>query len=364
MKKLAILCVVMAGAVGAQTLSHRINLPADSPVALLSADFSNSTTTARGGTYLVDVRAALSLRNSTQKTIRAVTLAVYAQEVAPGGKGSVSVPSLNVTPGETFKVNIAVPLLRPLGPANAAAPSVEVKLDGVLFDDLSFFGPDTLKSQYAMLRWEMEARRDRKYFKTLLETAGVEAVRKEMIAGLARQDDRRRPGAQMARGRATNTEAEREMQFAFVEIPESPVEALAGSARVALNEARAPRISVRNRSTRPVDHLEIGWIVRDQLGREFLAASMPADLKLAPNQSGDVREEAALRLQDPVAIQTMTGFVSSVSFADGSLWIPSRSALAIPRLREVMPPSPEEQRLLQIYSKKGLGVLIEELKKF
>jgi len=215
-----------------------------------------------------------------------------------------------------------------------------------------------------MLRWEMEARRDRKYFKTLLETAGTEGLRKEMIAGLARQSDRSRPGAQMARGRSTNAEAEREMKFAFVEVPESPVEALAGSARVAVNEARAPRISVRNRSPLAVDHLEIGWIVRDQLGREFLAASMPADVKLEPNQSGEVRQEGSLRLQDPAAIQTMTGFVSSVSFADGSLWIPSRGALAIPRLREVVPPSPEEQRLLQIYIKKGLDVLIEELKKF
>ena len=364
MKKLAVLSAIFAAGAGAQTLSHKIDLPTDSPVALLSADFSNSTTTARGGTYLVDVHALLALRNTTQKMIRAVTLAVYAQEVAPGGKGSVSVSSLSVAPGEAFKVNIAVPLLRPLGPANATGPSVEVKLDSVMFDDLSFFGPDTLKSQHSMLRWEMEARRDRKYFKTLLETAGAAGLREEMIAGLARQGNRRQPGAQMARGRSTNADAEHEMKFAFLDIPESPVEQLSGSARVALNEARAPRISVRNRSPRPVDHLEIGWIVRDQSGREFLAASMPADLKLEPNQSGDVRQEGALRLQDTTPIQNMTGFVSSVSFTDGTLWIPNRSALAIPRLREILPPSPEEQRLLQLYTKKGLDALIEELKKF
>ena len=359
----AVIFVLAAAAACAQTLSPKIDLPADSPIGFLSADFSNSTTTARGGTYLLDVRAALSLRNLTQKKIRAVTLAVYAQEFAPGGKGSVSVPSLNVTPGEAFKVNLAVPLLRPMAPTGPAGPSVEIKLDGVLFDDLSFSGPDTLKSRYAMLLWEMEARRDRKYLRTLVETAGAEALRKEMIAGLARQDDRK-PGAQMARGRVTNLEAERDMQFAFVEIPESPVETLSGSARVAQNEARAPRILVRNRSARPVDRVEIGWIVRDQQGREFLAASLPADLKLAPNQSADVRQDTALRLQDPAAIQGMTGFISSVSFADGSLWVPSRSALAVPRLREVVPASPEEQRLLQIYNKRGLEALIDELKKF
>ena len=363
MRSLA-LFAILAGAAGAQTLSHRINLPPNAPVALLSADFSNSSTSARGSIYLVDVRAALSLRNVTQKKICAVTLAVYAQEVAPGGKGSVSVSSLNIMPGEAFKVNIAVPLLRPLGPANAAGPTVEVKLDAVLFDDLTFFGPDTLRSRYAMLQWETEARRDRKYFRALLETSGAEGLRKEMIAGLARQGDRRQPGTQMALGRSTNVEAGREMQFAFLEIPESPVETLTGSARVTRNVASAPRVSVRNRSPRPVDHLEIGWIVRDNLGREFLAASMPADLNLAPSQSGDVRQETALRLEDQAEIQSMTGFISSVAFADGSLWVPTRGALSAPRLREIVPPSPEEQRLLQIYNKKGLAALIEELKKF
>jgi hypothetical protein len=363
MKKLG-LFVVLALTANGQTLSHRIDLPVDSPVALLSADFSNSTAAARGGTYVVDVRAALSLRNITQKKVRAVTLALYAQDVAPGGKGSVSLSSLNVAPGEAFRVNIAVPLLRPLGPANAVGPTVEVKLDGVLFDDLTFFGPDSLKSQHSMLLWEIEARRDRKYFKTLLETAGAEGLRKEMLAGLARQDDRRQPGVQMARGRSTNLEGEREMQFAFVENPESPVETIAGSARVVKNEARAPRVSVRNRSSRPVEHFEIGWIVRDQMGRKFLAASVPADMRLAPDQSGEVRQEATLRLVDPAPILGMTGFVSSVSFADGTLWVPSHEALAIPELREIVPPSPEEQRLLQMYNKKGLDALIEELKKF
>lgn len=358
-----VLMAALAALAGAQTLSHRIDLPADSPVALLSADFGNSSAAPRGGTMQLDVRAALSLRNVTQKRIRALTLAVLAQEVAPGGRGSASLTSLDVAPGEVFKVNLAVPLLRPVGVAGAAGPAVEVRLDGVLFDDLTFYGPDTLKSRHAMLLWEMEARRDRKYFRTLYETAGAEALRREMIAAAARQGHRR-PGTLVARGRATNIDAERDMQFAFVDIPESPVEALAGSARVAWNEARAPRIVVRNRSARPVEHLEIGWIVRDQMGREFLAASLPADLKLAPKQSGDVRQEAALRLQDPVAIEAMTGFVSSVSFADGSLWIPSRSALSIPRLRGVVPPSPEELRLLQIYNRRGLDALIEELKKF
>ena len=288
-----------------------------------------------------------------------MTLMVSAQDAA--GKGSVSVPTLDAGPGETFSVHIDTRLVRPLAAGN---PVVEVTLDGVLFDDLSFYGPDMLHSQRTMTRWELEAQRDRKYFKTLLETGGAEGLRKEMLLSLARQGDRSQRGVQMVRGRATNIDAERESQFAFLDIPESPVEASSGRARIGAGLAGAPRFEVRNRSNRAVQHLEIGWIVKDQQGREFLAASMPADMNLAPNQSGQVAQDAALRFDRPVSIQSMSGFVSSVEFADGSQWIPSRSALDQPGLRQVVAPSPEEQRLSQIYSKKGLQALIDELKKF
>lgn len=344
--------VMLAAALNAQSLSGKIDLPTDSPVAVLSADFTNSKATARGGAYVVDVYASLSLRNTTQRRIRGITLAVYAQDAAPG-KGSVSVPSLDVAPGAAFSVRIENHLVRPLGSNN---PGVEVKLDGVLFDDLGFFGPDTLASQHLMTKWELEARRDREFFKSLLKAAGAEGLRKEMLAGIARQAGSRGPGVQMVRGRATNQDAEREVQFASLTMPEAPVEVGDGTARVSASDARAPRFSVRNRSAKAVEHLEIGWIVKDQQGREFYAASMPVDLKLAPNQSGDVRQDASLRFQQPTAIQSMTAFVASVEFSGGAHWIPKRHTL--------VPASPEEQRLLQIYSKRGLEALIEELKKF
>jgi len=352
-----------AGALSAQTLSRKIDLGKDSPVTLVSDSWGDSNVTPRGGAYLVDVHAALTLRNSGQRRIRSVTLAVYAQEVTPGGKGSVSVPSLDVAPGETFSVRVDMPLLRPLGAA-AGGPAVEVRLDGVLFDDLSFFGPDQLHSQRTMTLWEMEARRDRKYFKQVLETAGTGGLQKLMLDSLARQADRSQPGVQMVRGRSTNTELEKEVQFAFWDVPESPVEASSGTSRIASNEARAPRFDVHNRSNRAVKYLEIGWIVKDQQGREFLAASMPAELSLAPNQQGPVAQDAALRFSERIAIQSMAGFVSGVEFADGTYWIPSRAALDDPRLRDLVAPSPEEQRLTQLYRKKGLVALAYELKKF
>lgn len=339
----------------------KVDLPKDSPVGLLSYDPTGSAASTRGGVYIVDVRAQLSLRNSSQRRIRGISFAVYAPEV--GGKGSVSVPSLNVGPGETFTIRVENHLVRPLV-SGGGGPSVEVKLDGVFFDDLGFYGPDTLDLQRSMMRWELEARRDRKYFKSVLETAGTEGLRKEMLASLAQQSDRRIPGVQMVRGRATNAEPEREVQFAFVSIPGAPVEALDGTVRISDSAARAPRFSVRNRSNRPVEHLEIGWIVRDRQGNEFFAASLPADLKLAPSQTGEIREDAALRFEQPVAIQSVRGYISSVEFAGGGQWIPSRTDLSDGHLRGVAPPSPEELRLLQIYNRKGLDALIEELKKF
>jgi hypothetical protein len=338
----------------AQTLNHKIDFPRDSPVSLLSENFGNSNATARGAN-LIEVNAALSLRNSSQKRIRMVS----AQDAA--GKGSVSVPTLDAGPGETFSIRIDTRLLRPLAAGN---PVVEVKLDGILFDDLSFYGPDLLHSQRTMTMWELEAQRDRKYFKTLLAAGGAEGLRNEMLSSLARQADRSQRGVQMVRGRATNLDAERESQFAFLDIPESPVEASGGVARIGASLAGAPRFEVRNRSNRAVQHLEVAWMVKDQQGREFLAASMPADMKLAPNQSGQVAQDAALRFDRPISIQSMSGFVSSVEFADGSQWIPSRGALDQLRLRQVVDPSPEEQRLSQIYTKKGLQALIDELKKF
>ena len=359
---LVILALAGAGVAGAQTLTHKIDLPPDSPVTLVSDAWGESSATARGGAFLLDIHAALSLRNSSARRIRAVTLLVLAQEVTPGGKGSVSLPSLDVAPGDAFPVRIDLPLLRPL--AAGPGPLVEVRLDGVLFDDLGFYGLDKLHSRRTMTVWELEARRDRQYFKKLLEQSGREALQKEMLSSLARQADRPQPGVQMVRGRATNTEPEREVQFAFLHLPDAPIEPTDGVARISGNEVRAPRVDVRNRSGRDIQYLEIGWIVRDRQGREFLAASLPADLALAPGRSSQVAQDAALRFPERTSVESMTAFVSSVGFADGSYWIPSRTALEDPTLRRVLAPSPEEQRLAQIYLKKGLTPLVEELKKF
>jgi len=353
--------------------SIRINLPKDSPVSLLSYDQGESRTTQRGSAMVLDLHMSLSLRNSGSRDIRGVTLLVTAQEVTPGGKASVAVPSLNVKPGEAFPVRIDLRLLRPL--QAAGGPLVQVSLDGVLFEGFDFYGPNRLNSRRSMTAWEMEAERDRKHFKTVLSSAGPEGLRREMFDALARQAERPRIDVRVSRGNgravASVASPERVARFAFLKIPGSPVEALDGWADVSGSEVRAPTIEVRNRSSRAVDYVEIGWVVKDQVGREFLAGSVPAadgNLYLPPGHAGRVLQDTALRFSrnsgEAVSIASMTGFVSQVEFSDGQVWVPNREALTSSGLLRVVAPSPEEQRLADLYRTKGLNALIEELKKF
>ncbi len=344
----------------------KIQLPKDSPVMLVSADMGDSKATPRGGAMEIELHTSLSLRNASANRIRGVTLLVLAQEVTPGGKGSVAVPSLNVGPGDDFAVKVDLRLLRPLAPGSG--PMVQVMLDGVLFDDLSFFGENRLNSRRTMTQWELEARRDRKHFRQVLEVRGPDGLQKDILESMARQAERPRMDVRMARNsRATTVESGRQVEFSFLRFPDSPIEPHAGMARVLGNEARAPSLEVLNRSDRAVKFMEIGWIIHDRQGRDFMAGTVPADLKLAPGQSSRVLEGTSLQFSSkpgqPVEIESMFGFVKSVEFADGSAWIPARAALADPRIARLVPVSPEEQRLTELYRRKGLSALVEELKK-
>lgn len=352
--------------------SIQINLPPDSPVSLLSTKAEESRATPRGGALVVDLHMSLSLRNSGSRNIRGVTLLVTTQEMTPGGKASVAVPSLNIAPSQTFPVRIDLRLLRPL--QAGGGPLVKVSLDGVLFEGFDFYGPNRLNSRRSMTVWEMEAERDRRHFQSILAAAGPEGLRREMVDSLERQAERPRIDVRVSRGGQGVTSAaanERMEHFAFLKIPESPVEALDGWAEVAGNEARAARIRVMNRSPKPVRYVEIGWIVTDSEGKEFLAGSVPAsegDLLLTPGQTGRALQDTALRFSrnagEPVSIARMTGFVSQVEFADGRVWVPNRAALQSSGLLRVVAPSPEEQRLVDLYRTKGLGAVLEELHKY
>ena len=343
----------------------------DSPVALMGTNVGESRATPRGGAMVVDLHMGLSLRNSSAHRIRGITLLVLAQEMTSGGKASVAVPSLDVAPGQSFPVRIDLRLLRPL--QAGGGPLVKVSLDGVLFDGFDFYGPNRLNSRRSMTVWEMEAQRDRQHFKSVLAAAGPEGLRREMLDSLARQAERPRIDVRVSRGgRAVSSAGapEHMARFAFLKMPDSPVEAVDGWAEVAANEARTPTIQVVNRSPKPVDYVEIGWLVKDPQGREFLAGSVPAaegDLFLPPGRSGRVLQDTALRFSrnagEPVSIASMTGFVSQVEFADGTAWVPNRLALQVSGLLRVVAPSPEEQRLADLYRTKGLNAVVEELRK-
>jgi hypothetical protein len=349
----------------------KINLPDNSPLTFLSSTVSDSRATTRGAALVLDLHMSLTLRNTTTTRIHGVTLRVVAQEATLGGKASVTYPSLNVGPGEAMPVRIDMQLLRPL--QVAGGPLVQVDLDGVLFDNLSFFGPDRLNSRRALTACDLEARRDREYFKQVLAKSGVEGLKREMVQSLARQAEAGQLTVAVSRAGRNVTSAavaEHSAEFAFLQFPDSPIEPIKGSAMLAGNEARAPRIDVRNRGNRAVKYVEIGWIVGDSSNKQYMAGSLPSadhDLALAPGKSTSLLQDTTLNFTAkgrPVPVQHMIGFVSQVEFTDGKIWVPNRENLTTGELLKVLPPSAEEQRLSDIYRKRGPDALVAELNKY
>ena len=133
--------------------SIAVNLPPDSPVTLMSVDMGESRASARGGAMVLDLHMALKLRNNSPHRIRSLTMIVSAQEVTPFGRGSWS-RWLDVGAGEVFPLPIDIRLLRPLQPQSG--PLAQVGLDGILFNDYSFYGPNRFDSKRTMMVWAEE----------------------------------------------------------------------------------------------------------------------------------------------------------------------------------------------------------------
>jgi hypothetical protein len=255
----------------------------------------------------------------------------------------------------------------------ASGPLVQVDLDGVLFQDLSFFGPDRLNSRRTLTACEMEARRDREYFRRVLAQNGKTGLQAEVLDRLDRQAQASQLAVTVKRaGRAVTggASAEHTAEFAFLKFPDSPIEPLRGQAQISGNEARSPRIEVRNNSAKPVKYVEMGWIVSDSSGRQYMAGSLPSadsDVVLPPSRTGKLLQETTLSFSvkgKPVSVQNMVGFVSQVEFTDGKIWVPNRQSLDSAVLLKVLPPSAEEQRLADIYLKRGIDGLVAELNRF
>ena len=355
-----------------------VTVPSGVPLSIVAIDDAETETNVRGGALLIDLRCTLSVRNTSKANLRSVSFSVFTQEGTLGGKASVAVPSLNVASDGTFPVRLNLRLLRPLPVPEAGL--VNVVVDGVLLSGLRFFGPDKLDSRRRLMVWEMEAGRDRSYFKTALATGGKEKLREEILASLQRQQARPRLQARPARraGRVLSTaaraRAENQVALAFVDVPDSPLEALSGFAAVDGRSSESPQVTVRNRSPKAVRYFEMGWLVDDTNDKRYAAGSLPGPasrIDLGPGQSLSTGPQQRFvfsprsRSGDSAfAIKGMTGYVSHVLFEDDSIWIPSRESLDKARLLDVTPPSPEEQRLTGLYLNKGLEALITELARF
>ena len=378
MKTLAAIVFLGAASLRAQDAAIpqgavNVNLPDNSPLSVKAFTVGDSRATARGAALALDLHMAATLVNSSSRRIYGVTFCVVVQEVTLGGKGFVTYLSLNVGSGENFQVRIDMQLMRPSNVTGG--PLVQVDLDGVLFQDLSFFGPDRLNSRRTMTACEMEAQRDREHFKRILgQGGGKAALQREMLESMARQSEVSQLAVSVKRtGRAVTSAAtgsEHDAEFAFLQFPDSPVEPIKGAARISGNEARAPHIEVRNNSNRPVKYVEMGWIVSDSSGKQYMAGSLPSadsDLVLPPGRSARLLQETTLNFSakgQPVNVSKMVGFVNQVEFADGKIWVPNRQNLDNTLLLKVLPPSAEEQRLTDIYRKRGIDGLAAELGKF
>ena len=346
-----------------------IDFPRDSPV--LPVSFSLRPTTARvvGSSMALELHASLVLRNSGAKNLSGLTLRVDAQDLTPAGRGSVTVPSVEAEPGQTFPVRIDLELRRPFSLGQGEGAMVHVSIDCALFGDLTSYGPDELGSRRSLLVYEMQARRDRRYIAKLLQSGRTAEIREELNFGLE-DSYPARLALELLRSPGTALQqqpvAVRTMPF-----PSSPVQAINGLAQVAGNEVRDPRIEIRNRSAKPVRSLEVGWVVRDDRGRAFIAGLLPSVIELGPVQTATTANPGVLRFSRSagpnISIASLMAFVSDVEFADGKLWIPSRSdidqATSDPILRQAMANSPEQQRLAQVYRRRGITGLAEELKK-
>jgi hypothetical protein len=373
---LTMLCALLvpASLLGADGVSDWLHLalPGDAPVGVSDLSLGQSTASVRGLSMVLNLQAQVVLRNVGNKSIHGLTLRVEAQDISPGGRGSVTVPSLNVAPGETFPVRIDLELVRPFPAGRNNGALVQLTLDGVLFGDLSFYGQDRLDSRRALTIYELEARRDREYFAGLIEGGQMKTLREELNFGIV---DFRPPQLGLELVRDPKPQArpgEQPVAVSFVSLPAAPVQPLTGDARVFGNEVRQPRVALKNTTNRSVREIELGWILRDDRGRDHMAGCLPSKVDIPPVHTAQFAQEGVLRFSEPggrpLLIGAVSAFINNVEFTEGRLWIPSRADLAAANVdavvRRVMSSSPEQQRLADIYRRKGVVGLAAELRKF
>ncbi len=347
-----------------------VEFPRDSPVLPIAFSLRPSTARVIGTSTALDLHASLLLRNTSNKAINGLTLKIDAQDLAPAGKGSLTVPSLRMQPGDVFPLRIDLELRRPFTAAATQGPVVRVSLDCVLFKDLTTYGPDKLNSRRTLTIYELQARREREYLAGLLTAGHMAEIREELNFGLL---DQRPPAVGMELSQVFDPadSHQQTVDLDTMKFAGAPVTPVRGNVKIAGGNLSSPHVDLQNNSQKLVRSIEVGWIVRDEQGKEYLAGSMPAVMQLKPIETGTMTEGSTLHLfrpaGQPVAIGSLTAFVSDVEFADGGHWIPSRAdilgATKSVALRRALFNSPEQQRLADIYRRKGISGLTAELKR-
>jgi hypothetical protein len=102
----------------------------------------------------------------------------------------------------------------------------------------------------------------------------------------------------------------------------------------------------------------VGWQARDSKGRQFVAGSLPAPVQLAAKGKATVERDQAYRVSIAGAqapeFAEVSGYVGLVEFEDGEIWVPSKP---------VSPVTGEQQRLADMYRRKGIDAVTAELKR-
>jgi hypothetical protein len=367
----------------------RVSVASGVPLSIVKKDAGRTRVQVQGSLMIIELHCDLTVRNESSQYLRGVTFAILTDPLATGGRATVALPSLHVEPDGTFPARLNLRLLRPL-PASAD-DVIEVNVDGVLMADLSFHGPDRFNSRRRLTVWEMEADRDRDYFKSLLALGGRGRLQSAMAASIKRQLQPRiearpaeagtpalgtaEPGTAVAStansDRRAKAAQEQQVALASVNLAEAPLEVVSGSSAVEGATAQSPRVTVKNRSPKRVRYFEIGWLVSDAAGNRYAAGWVPGTRQaVSPGETASTVAQRAFVFQAAAAsaprfaIGGMSGYVSQVEFDDGSFWVPSRRGLEESKLLDAAPVSAEEQRLTGLYTSRGLNGVIQELEKF
>jgi len=355
-----------------------VEIASDVPLSLVSQDLSKTKIQVMGALMVVDLNCRLEVRNDSGRFLRGVVMGVVTAEHSPGGKASVAVPSLNIPPDGTTDLSVDLKLVRPFPPTSEHA--VNINIDGALFTNLTFRGPNQFDSQRKLVVWEKEAERDRAHFKSLLASGGRAQLETAIQASVQRQQQRPRLQAeleQQLRKLITTGQPlarrERRVEVSRHDFSEAPLEIVSGSALVEGSRVISPEVTVKNRSPKPVRYYELGWLVSDGSGVHYNAGLVPVPTdrsQLAPGAEASTRSQRSFVLNRDgnggggFSIGSMSGYVRNVEFEDGSVWIPTRRDLESSSLDRATPVSVEEQRLTQIYGRQGVGAVIAELAQF